>query len=392
MALPECIQLSLTKCFVALASERAGCETNTDCTSPEICCPVKKVCELPLPTDPTACGDPHMTGFHGQKFDFTGDDGEWYCLISDLPSMNLNMRVTAPVPSRPDITYITGISLITQDGNGLDHSVVITVKDPHSLESSCPAGVTPCLANGALSVSLDGKEALSAPGVVEMAPNMKVSVVNLPGACRSFGFEKYWERKKLEYAQAGGRRLSSKDQDMGDWILGDPTATNMAECTEYVARHVVEGGDGGLFAHKSEHASFQIVMPIATVRLSHGRLHQIAQYGLPDHSTWQMNLAIDSDSVGVGAQGVLGETLVPTRDADGEYVMHGMESIRGTQEECELAHNGIVRRWMGSGNIEAPQARRFVEVSDLYEYERRRGQSTCQVQNNDVLFKSLSHA
>lgn len=27
--------------------------------------------------------DPHMTGFLGQKFDFTGLDGEWYCLIKD---------------------------------------------------------------------------------------------------------------------------------------------------------------------------------------------------------------------------------------------------------------------------------------------------------------------
>ncbi|CAM9189371.1 unnamed protein product [Ectocarpus sp. 12 AP-2014] len=165
---------------------------------------------------------------------------------------------------------------------------------------------------------------------------MKVSAVNLPGACRSFGFEKYWERKKLEYAQAGDRRLSDKDQDMGDWILGDPTATNMAECTEYVARQVAGGGDGDLFAHQSEHASFQIVIPTATVRLSHGRLHQIAEHGLPDHLTWQMNLAIGSDNVGVGAEGILGETLVPTRDANGEYIMNGMESIRGTQEEYRV--------------------------------------------------------
>lgn len=25
-----------------------------------------------------------MTGFLGQKFDFTGVDGEWYCLIKDV--------------------------------------------------------------------------------------------------------------------------------------------------------------------------------------------------------------------------------------------------------------------------------------------------------------------
>lgn len=58
---------------------------------------------------------------------------------------------------------------------------------------------------------------------------------------------------------------------MGEWILGDPTSTNLAECTEYVARAMLQ--DGGLFEHQSEHVSFQIVTPASTIRLSHGRLH-----------------------------------------------------------------------------------------------------------------------
>jgi len=53
-------------------------------------------------------GDPHMTGFLGQKFDFTGEDGQWYCLIAD-ENMNVNMRVTSPVADLPEITYITGM-------------------------------------------------------------------------------------------------------------------------------------------------------------------------------------------------------------------------------------------------------------------------------------------
>ena len=83
--------------------------------------------------------------------------------------------------------------------------------------------------------------------------------------------------------------------------LQDPTATNMAECEEYVAR--AEVGEGRVFLHQSEHASFQIVTPTATVRLSHGRLHQVAmrdptdQYDLPDHVTWQMNMAVDHNEV-----------------------------------------------------------------------------------------------
>ena len=51
--------------------------------------------------------------------------------------------------------------------------------------------------------------------------------------------------------------------------LKDPTATNMEECNEYVAR--AETTAGGVFAHQSEHALFQIVTPKATIRLSHGR-------------------------------------------------------------------------------------------------------------------------
>ena len=48
-----------------------------------------------------------MTGFLGQKFDFTGKDGQWYSLIADV-NMNVNMRVTSPIANLPEITYITG--------------------------------------------------------------------------------------------------------------------------------------------------------------------------------------------------------------------------------------------------------------------------------------------
>lgn len=92
------------------------------------------------------------------------------------------------------------------------------------------------------------------------------------GLSRSFGFEKYWEQKQLENARTARRRLNPVDglQDMSQWILGDPTATNLEECAEYVARADSTSG-GGMFAHGSEHASFQILTPLGTVRLSHGR-------------------------------------------------------------------------------------------------------------------------
>lgn len=69
-----------------------------------------------------------MTRFHGQKFDFTGEDGAWYCLLSDPPGVHINMRVTSPVADLPEITYITGLSLMTSDSEGVEHTVVVTVK------------------------------------------------------------------------------------------------------------------------------------------------------------------------------------------------------------------------------------------------------------------------
>ena len=125
--------------------------------------------------------------------------------------------------------------------------------------------------------------------------------------------------------------------DMGSWILADPTATNMAECAEYVAA----AGATGLFEHESEHASFQIMTPTGTIRLSHGRLHQLAmrdptdQFDLPDHLAWQMNVAIDHHDLSNQATGVLGETVVPTVDGNGKYIMKGLDAIRGSQEDCE---------------------------------------------------------
>ena len=56
-------------------------------------------------------------------------------------------------------------------------------------------------------------------------------------------------------------------QAMAEWVLGDPTATDMIECIKYVAA----AGESGLFAHDSEHASFQILTPLGVIRLSHGR-------------------------------------------------------------------------------------------------------------------------
>lgn len=89
-----------------------------------------------------------------------------------------------------------GLSVITIDEDDVDHSIVIEVKDPHSLDSACPAGVSPCLADGALRVVIDGQETLAAPGSVFVGQGVEIMAANLPGACRSFGFEKVRNEKQ----------------------------------------------------------------------------------------------------------------------------------------------------------------------------------------------------
>lgn len=296
-----------------------------------------------------------MTGFSGQKFDFTGEDGAWYALISDPPSLQLNMRVTVPFPSLPEITYITGFALLTTDDVGFHHSIVVTTNEPHNLETACPVGVSPCLANGSLTVLLDGEEALVAPGTVSLAPGIDITVVNTPGECRPFGFARHWEKKKQDNAALGAsmeqenaqeRRMLSTRLSMGEWILADPTVTNMADCTDYVAHSAVV--DGGLFAHQSEHSSFRIATPAANIRLSHGKEYEFimrdSTIDLPNHVTWQMNIAIDDIDAGLDAKGILGETVVPTRDASGNRIMHGVECIRGVQADCKYRQRTLENR------------------------------------------------
>lgn len=130
----------------------------------------------------------------------------------------------------------------------------------------------------------------------------------------------------------------------GAQLSQDPTATNMDECVQYVVH--TETQAGGLFSHQSEHASFQIVTPNANVRLSHGRLHQIAtrdptdQFDLPDHVTWQMNMGIDHHDVSGPCHMVATDTLV-TCDARASCQAYGGEHCcNDTLQTGEIPNSG----------------------------------------------------
>lgn len=100
-------------------------------------------------------GDPHMSGFKGQKFDFTGKEDAWYALLHDSNSA-INMRITAPVADVPEITYITGLGMSLMGSDSTMHSIEIVIDNPHDFNPTC-GEKKPCLADGALTVFIDGE-------------------------------------------------------------------------------------------------------------------------------------------------------------------------------------------------------------------------------------------
>ena len=100
-----------------------------------------------------------MSGFKGQKFDFTGKEDTWYALIHDY-DIAINMRITAPVPDVQAITYITGLGLSLMGTDSIMHTVEIVIDNPHDLNPTCDkSNSAPCLADGALTILVDGEPA-----------------------------------------------------------------------------------------------------------------------------------------------------------------------------------------------------------------------------------------
>ena len=141
---------------------------------------------------------------------------------------------------------------------------------------------------------------------VSLGGGVFFSAANIPGECRPFGFEKYWQKKAAAeetLVAPGARRLSLAPTSL--WILSDDHKTNPVECREYVRSGMEEGT---LFDHQSEHTSIQITSDYLSIRVNHGKIHQLAmrdptdQYDLPDHIAYQMNIDFDRFNVGDNPQ------------------------------------------------------------------------------------------
>ena len=288
------------------------------------------------PCGVSVCYDPHLQGLRGQHIEWTGVDGGWYALVKDdKDDLQINVRTTAPLPTDfPDRQFITGVAVLSRG-----HSFVVEVKEPYTVDTQgCSNGVSPCLSDGGLSISVDGElvDFLSGPiNDAHLPGGIEVSSSNLPQECREFGGRKVWARMQKDMLR--GHRQLSAAKTFEDWML---SFTNMV-APEFCATFV---NDGDLSNVQSDQALLRIVTPTAVVRLSAGINHRRAgktdRFGrdLPELDFWQMGVGVEGLSLlHESLSGLLGETARVVVDAEGNDVMEGAEALSGTIKDYRVS-------------------------------------------------------
>ncbi|CAN0235144.1 unnamed protein product, partial [Ectocarpus sp. 4 AP-2014] len=203
------------------------------------------------PPGDAVCGDPHMQGLRGQRIDWSGVDGGWYSMIKDdNTDLNINVRLTAPLPDEfPNRQLMTSLAVVSGG-----HSVVVEVENPYTVDTNgCPEGVSPCLANGGLRIIVDDQEVdelLRFSRHVPVADGaMTVSTSNLPVECRQFGGDRIWARM---FQDIKSRRELHGDESLEEWILRyDHGMSAPGWCAKYIA-------ENDLADLQSSHAIFRI--------------------------------------------------------------------------------------------------------------------------------------
>ena len=284
-----------------------------------------------------ACFDPHLQGLRGQHIEWAGVDGGWYALVTDKgDDLQINVRITAPSPiDFPDRQFITGVAVLSHG-----HSLIVEVKDPHTAETpGCSGDVSPCLADGGLSVSVDGElvDYLNGPtNDVHLPGGIELSSSNLPLECREFGGRKVWARMQRDMLR--GRRQLVSSNTFEDWVLS--FNTNMV-APEFCAAFV---SNDDLFNVQSDQALLRVVTPTAVVRVSAGvntrRAGKTDRFGrdLPELDFWQMGVGVEGLSLNhESLSGLLGETSRVVVDSEGNEVMGGSEALPGMIEDYRVS-------------------------------------------------------
>lgn len=285
-----------------------------------------------------ACSDPHLQGLRGQHIEWTGVDGGWYALVADKEDdLQINVRTTAPSPiDFPDRQFITGVAILSHG-----HSLIVEVEDPYTTETpGCSGDVSPCLADGGLSVSVDGElvDYLNGPtNTAHLPGDIELSSSNLPLECREFGGRKVWARMQKNMLR-GHRQLVVSSNTFKDWVLS--FIQNMV-APEFCAAFVT---NDDLFNVQSDQALLRIVTPTAVVRLSAGINTRHAgkkdSFGrdLPELDFWQMGVGVEGVSLHhESLSGLLGETSRVVVDTEGNEVMGGPEALPGMIEDYRVS-------------------------------------------------------
>lgn len=276
-----------------------------------------------------------MVGFQGQRIDWKGEDGGWYVLLND-DDVQLSVRLTAPlVEEFPDRQLMTAVAMKYGDG----HSVIIETKEPYSTETEgCPDDwYTPCLAENALRIIVDGKEHLAVPTERSSLPgDATITASNLPAECQPYGGDLIWANT---FAQMCAQRRVSESSFI-DWVSSWSESTAAPGwCDKFLA----EAGVEGALMYSSKHAVFSIDTPALAVRVHHGTNHQGSEAlddgrVLPELEFWQMNVYVEHLDVNADTvTGILGETARPVLDEAGLPIMYGSAALRGEVEDYRIS-------------------------------------------------------
>ena len=276
-----------------------------------------------------------MQGLRGQRINWSGVDGGWYCLVKDQDAdFQVNVRLTAPQPEDfPDRQLVTGLSVISDE-----NSLVVEVKDPYTTVTGGCSGEQPvCLANGGLSVSVNGQEAgqlLLPTRDAYVADGIHMSASNLPVECRQFGGDKLWA---LMYAKMLQDERELQADTFEDWVLSVDQMAAPEWCAKYIAEH-------GLSKVQSIHAIFKIMTPTVDLRLNAGFGYPVGGEinwdgrVLTDLEFWQMDVGLDGLAIdNEHLSGILGETARAVVDENGAEVMEGYDAFRGSVEDYRVS-------------------------------------------------------
>ena len=300
---------------------------------------------------PGIFNDPHVTGLRGQRYDWFGEDGGWYAFLSTQDQLQMNLRVTSHLPTAfPERQLVTGVALVLEGG----HTIMVDIVDPLDLAPTCHdttdvandgSALGPCLVNGGLRVTVDGREEMQGAGESHFEGGIHITAVNLPLECQRFGDYLMWgdlnEKQKLMHAD---RNLRSPGlvTSIFDWLLEDSVMTAPPWCVKYPEE--LNGDVAALAGLKSNRAVLRIESPNLSLRVNVGintEQEQTLEDGrmVPTASFWQMDVRVEDAKDIAIAKGMLGETARLVHDEQtGKAVMTGLGVLRGDVEDYRVMH------------------------------------------------------